>query len=419
MSDPRSLLHRLRSEEGASAVIVAVSMFVLLGGALVAVDAGSLWQTKRNQVTDTDAAALAAARYIRVNGDTACLEAETLGVNSLAGQEAEDVFIENDASTTWADDDEAPFDVEADCVSNAGHVRVATRLDAELVFAPLFGFSDLRSFARSTAQFGPLIAAEGLRPIGICDKDHHFEEWATYQNSAKTDADKLAYEAHETLDPQGHPQYSGAWVTHRVIFDRLPTDPSCGDGPGNWGWIDFNSTSPPNGNSALRTWLEDGYDSTVSLTDPHDCNPESAGDDKCPPKSGAGGGSLSGVLDTLVCPDGTDTEDCEAFPIIVYDDVSCTGGGTTCEYNHVAFVMVVLRGYNKITGNEKTSPQCEAYLTGVSDDPKNCPYFDLEFTDQIMWTGRIGPNPNPLHPTIDGVQLCGVDHDVVDNRCDV
>src|SRR3954463_5276445 len=50
-----------RGERGAVAVVVALLAIVLFGAAAYAIDAGNLWQTRRNMVTATDAGALAAA----------------------------------------------------------------------------------------------------------------------------------------------------------------------------------------------------------------------------------------------------------------------------------------------------------------------------------------------------------------------
>src|SRR2546427_12837476 len=52
----------MRDERGISAVVVVVSLIALFGAAVLSIDAGSAWATRRKIVTATDAAALAAAR---------------------------------------------------------------------------------------------------------------------------------------------------------------------------------------------------------------------------------------------------------------------------------------------------------------------------------------------------------------------
>ncbi|HVL32592.1 MAG TPA: hypothetical protein VM600_03320, partial [Actinomycetota bacterium] len=75
-------LRALRREDGVSAVIVAVSLTAIFGSAVLSVDAGSVWRQRRSIITDTDAAALAAARYIDAGGRAACSAAIASGANS-------------------------------------------------------------------------------------------------------------------------------------------------------------------------------------------------------------------------------------------------------------------------------------------------------------------------------------------------
>src|SRR5919108_3678502 len=81
----------LKREDGISAVIVGIALVTLFGFAVLSVDAGSLWSTRRGLVTDTDAGATAAALYLVDNHGAAC---DTVG----ARNEAENLVTQNNAN---------------------------------------------------------------------------------------------------------------------------------------------------------------------------------------------------------------------------------------------------------------------------------------------------------------------------------
>lgn len=396
MKMPRRL-SRLRDEDGVTAVIVAVSLIAIFGSAVMSVDAGSVWRARRALITDTDAAALAAARYLDANGRSACTEGVTSGPSSAAGNEARTVLEANDVRDTLENLVVSPY--QGDCDRDSGHVRVDARHPIQLHFAGVFGFNNLTAFSSSAAQYGPLTTTTGLRPIAICDKLPHFAEWAAHVNGDDSSWGVGA----------DHPGYAGA-VVHRIYFQRGSS--GCGSASGNWDWLDFNETTNPNGNSALRDWLLNGYAGRISIGDeatgiPPDCNPEKDGSDACAPKTGAGGGSFTEALGWL-------RDNNVVFPIIVYDRVvdkrdpqGCdsadwSGSGENARYCPVAFLLVRIKGWDKVTG-------------AISDNS----YFDFEFVDE-WWVGQIGGDPAEGRPTTHGVQLCGTNYGTtIDTRCDV
>ncbi|MFA5890057.1 MAG: hypothetical protein WDA27_03750 [Actinomycetota bacterium] len=392
-------MRRLRQERGVSAVIVMVSMVALFGAAMLSVDAGSLWKTRRALITDTDAAALAAARYIDAGGSEGCSEAVAGGSSSGAGAEAGYVLGQNDAGASMSRFEVSPY--AGTCTGDAGHVRVDATLPVPLAVAGLFGFKDISAFSSSAAQWGPLAAASGIRPVAVCDKSAHYLEWAAH----------LAGNDARWGTGPGHPGGSGG-VVHRIAFERGSS--GCGDASGNWDWLDFNDNAPPNGNSALSDWLRDGYPGVVSLGDaatglPRDCNADQSGNqESCGPKTGAGGGSFVGSLQYL-----RDTR--TTFPIAVYDRVvddrdprGCaapppwTASGSNARFCPVAFLLVRIHGWSNITGQ-------------LQDNS----YIDLEFLDE-WWVGQVGANPSESRPTVHGVQLCGGNYGAtIDQRCDL
>src|SRR5437867_1812948 len=77
-----------KDERGIAAVIVAISLAALFGALLLSVDAGNLWQTRRNLITATDATALDRAREAALNGSsTACSSSWTSLLTSNGGSD--------------------------------------------------------------------------------------------------------------------------------------------------------------------------------------------------------------------------------------------------------------------------------------------------------------------------------------------
>jgi len=139
-----------RSQDGAVAVIVAVFVaFVAISLLALATDIGSLWQSQRALVTDTDAAALAGAielaeDWMQNGGDC--------GDRAAAEAEAESVLALNDPG-------EANFDIDtnADCEPNpatasdfSGWVQMAAQQRSPGFVS---GRDDLSAGGTTTAEF--------------------------------------------------------------------------------------------------------------------------------------------------------------------------------------------------------------------------------------------------------------------------
>jgi hypothetical protein len=412
----KGLLQRLRGDErGVSAVIVGISLVALFGAAVLAVDSGSLWSARRNLITDTDAAVLAAARYMLANPGAAC-EAVARGENSAAGNEAKTVLAANDAKSTMKLFQVFPYN--GDCASGAGRVRVDGEHKSAPIFAGMFGFKARNVFSSSTSQYGPLSGGNGVRPIAICQQDPHWREWIaaggnpnnpTY--AALNGTDDPATTKFEKPDEGvwdagvDHPNYASvlrvsAHTVHRVSFKKT-SDGACGfDAPGNWGWLDFDPHG--GGSSDLRDRLIDGYNRTVSLgtRDPGDenCDPTQPGYDNCGPETGDMASSKA-ALDKLICT--TDTASCLKFPIVIFDTMKPRGGSNT-DFHPIAFLGVILRGYNKITGGPNAAKG----------------YFDFEFVD-AMFEGDVVGAP-VQDATLKGVNLCGGNYGAqIDLNCNV
>jgi hypothetical protein len=411
-------IQRWRDEEdGAAAIFVAFVLVVIFGAGMLAIDAGSLWTTRRQVVTATDSAALAAAAYFAQNPSEACVDPDA------GTPEAQTLLDENSAIMTGTPD------VSPNATCTAGSVRVEATRNVPLFFAPLFGTTSTQAASSATAEWGPTNLGSGIRPIAVCVHDPHVVEWIALQNNTLTqgaydllrgtdDGDALGdmYDARYDHPTEGYVTgkektgtYDQAGVVHRIAFEKFKNPTACGSSSGNWGWLCFAEKTKC-GASNLKTWLEEGYHKSVDLgsaaPNDEDCDLDKAGFQDCLSHTGAIA-ATEAALDALVCPGTHDADTCDAagksFPLQIFDEVSGTGKS---EYSPAAFLGVVLRGYNRVTGG------------GCDKDPTKCGWFDFEFIDYVT-SGPVGP-VNPLLPTITSFGLCGIDHDTAGftGRCD-
>jgi Flp pilus assembly pilin Flp len=142
---------RFRDERGATAVIVALLMVVLIGMLALTVDGGLLWTKFRQIRTANDAAALAAA-YSCANGE------------GLSGAEATAVNIATanvvDATTTQ------PGSYPRGCVVEGGEVTVHFGAEQSLMFGPAIGVSSPKPVAaQATAIWGGAGGASNVAPL--------------------------------------------------------------------------------------------------------------------------------------------------------------------------------------------------------------------------------------------------------------
>lgn len=435
-----------RDEEGASLVVVAVSLIGLFGVSMLAVDGGALLTTRRSAVTATDAAALAAALKLDTGPASDCLQAAA-DLPSDAEDEADAVLAANDPRIT----SNSEFDVDPDdALCQAGKVRVEADVESPLFFAGIFNFAPQQVHSKSTAQFGPLGIAEGLRPIGVCIENEHVQEWAAYQADPTgsplplkgtdnplypedpTGSDPTYGNAYgdQNLGVFDHPSMSskdsdysrgnnrhyGAEVglVHRLVFAKSSSE--CPNAPGSWGWICYvGKCGASHTEDNLSDLLTNGFGKAVDLGElevrgDEECDEGSGSGQWCSGKTGANA-SLArpdGPLARLVCSEtkqATDP-DCEQFPILVYEDrVTDTG---VVYYEPRAFLGVVLRDFAKVTGCNESKPA-------------ECGWFDFEFVS-LRWEGQVTGAASVTSgiPTIRGVQLCGGNYGgTLDERCDV
>ncbi len=366
----RALHH---SERGISSVIVAVSLIALFGAAVLSVDAGSLWQTRRNIITGTDAAALAEARALSSSSAASCTGVWNAALTdnvpaSLLTPEACAVFHPVNGKT--------------------GYVTVEARQRSTAKFSGVFGMGDQSAYSLSAALWGFPPAVKGLRPIGICVENSHIQEWLKLKNGTITQAQYdalrggLGHPIASGVGPGEEPSppvlYPANAVVHRILFTKENPDACGANAPGNWGFQDYNGGD--NSNAEMRDWLLGGFFGNNVGVGPPDCNADNATQNEdCSADTGSSGGSINTALRQIIN---------KTFPILIFDSVTGTGSGV--KYNPYAFVGVTLRGW-RVTG-----------LAALR-------YFDFEFTDLTL-EGTCC-TADGVDTGIRGIKLCAVDHD--------
>ena len=326
---------RPQAHDGAVAIIVAICLLLIFAAGAIAIDLGSAWETKRAQIVDTDAAALAGARELATSGDCA-----------LARDAAEQLLQDNTGRpgltlqpSAWA------------CIGDT----VTVDYTGEAQQALSGGLTDsLEVFASSTAtflqqEFGP------LRPMVICYPD-------------------LPSGTLPPADPPDDP------ISFIVGMGKTWNHSQCGGGGGSgtWGWNCFDQFCQPDD---IETYIDGGYPGTVTLGSaqsdgsPHPYVPVPPSDEDCEP-----GGSLDW------CQARTGTEQQEealtelvgkTFSIIVSDcigeleeDGSCDrSGGSNTEIHPYAFAYVRLDAW------------CERKNSKAIWFPSDAPFTEKECLD--------------------------------------
>jgi hypothetical protein len=140
---------RRHGERGATAVIVAISLFAMLGLVVLTVDVGQLLFKRREMVNASDAAALAAAQSCAGLGDT---DDPAIMANVFAQQ---NVSVATGGITEMVGCDGPAF----------GHVTVQYGVDQSLFFAGVLGANGpARVTTSATAGWGP---TGGGNPVPI------------------------------------------------------------------------------------------------------------------------------------------------------------------------------------------------------------------------------------------------------------
>ena len=227
-------------ELGAVAVIVAIVATLVIAMAAFALDTGDLWQSRRNLIVGTDAAALAAAEIYASNG------------NGCAGT----------PSTYMAKND--PDGSVTGCSFTslgpaAGYVTVDGERTVDYTFAGVFGLESHDVQSTTTAAYGQPNGLRGLRPLGLCADSPELGAWMASGMSTP--------------------------FTTTITYGKNAPDDCGANVPGNWGVLDFDGGA--NSSNDTKNWIEFGYPGLVTApgTSPGD--------------PGAFSNSLGSALNTL------------------------------------------------------------------------------------------------------------------------
>jgi hypothetical protein len=304
---PRRARH---GEEGAIAVLVALSLTVLIGAAALAIDLGSGYATKRDLVTDLDAAALAGARSLadglRENPKS-CPSAPT-GPLRKAVEDAVDVVLAANGSAASA---EKP---QIDCARRT--VRVEGSPQARTVFAPLMGVDEIRPSGYAVARAvdsggGPIL------PLTICKDSSAIAPFF------------------------GEPTPVGLTVKipHQSTVDDL-----CGGSQPNFGFWGENNASD------LKVWMETSPPDSVNVRlSPLECIAPKASPEPgwCNGETGKKVSVMQGLQSRQSnkgCSLNSPAANCEVLTILLHEKFTC---GANCATNAIfkpyGFLDVLVR----------------------------------------------------------------------------
>ncbi len=311
-----------RNDRGAVIALTAIALVVLMGAAAIAVDVGVGWNTRRDLVTSTDAAALAAAQTYAAGGDGCTTTGPQYLALNAAGSMMTGCILGSSATAQ-------------------GTVTVNAEKDVDVYFGRAIGLQPYTTNSSTTARWGPPASATGLRPIGLCADA--IDSFFASPNSTQTL--EISY------DDQG----SGSG---QIDF--------CGndDPEGNWGIVDFGNDA--NSAAQIKDELRNGYPLPVYTgTIGGDCTSEAYA---C--YEGSTGQGLTNAYKTQL--DYLKSNDIY-FSVPIFDFFT-DGSGANLEFHLVAFARVRIIDY-KLTGSSRsiTLEFSPGLITGTCCNPGGPP----------------------------------------------
>ncbi len=224
-------MRRLADERGATAVLVAILIVVLVGFAAFAVDVGALYQERRELQNGADGAALATAQECASDLAACLLEApsstDCVVDTSLFSGIAHD-YADWNANDGKSNVECVLIDISGESVTVTTRTEVAgTGADAiPHWFAPVLGIPESTVGAQASARWGTAGAMTTL-PLAICERAFNFHTETgtafggppyTIRYAVPNPASPLA--ANEDCSNPSYDTYSGG-------FGWLDTDEDC------------------------------------------------------------------------------------------------------------------------------------------------------------------------------------------------
>jgi hypothetical protein len=200
-------------------VLTAIMILALMAVGALAVDLGNQWQARRDVITATDAAALAAAQDY-AHGGNGCDPLSTTGAYEYVHDNRPSATIDDPGGCV------ATFSTAA-----SGFVTVTARDAVDYLFGSALGKGSGTVTASTTARWGfPIVG--GLRPFGLCGNDPGILAWL----AAPTPG-----------------------TTMRVSLLRGSSDDALCGASGNWGFLDLTQDNGGIGVKEMADWIESGY----------------------------------------------------------------------------------------------------------------------------------------------------------------
>jgi len=179
-----------QAQHGATLIMVALSLVILLGISALAIDLVSLYVGRSEAQRAADAAALAGADVFVTSGYSSGLvtkgtvrtmaanAASTVGNKNLVGGKSPTIGTTFDASCPPAASSDGCIDL--DTYPNDPRITVVARQTMPIFFVKIFGVTSAKVSAQATAEAynpsggGPPVAAKCLKPwiLPNCDKNH-------------------------------------------------------------------------------------------------------------------------------------------------------------------------------------------------------------------------------------------------------
>lgn len=149
MKQNRYLSFLFKEEKGTAMILVALCMFMLIGFAAIAVDAGTLFFEKSRLQKAMDAAALGGAQRLLVSKT----ESENVAADLASKNGFSDVNIQTEVKKS---------------------IKVSKTVNKQLTFARLIGFksADVSASALAEIQHEALVETDNAIPVGIEKSDY-------------------------------------------------------------------------------------------------------------------------------------------------------------------------------------------------------------------------------------------------------
>ncbi|HEX5936904.1 MAG TPA: pilus assembly protein TadG-related protein [Actinomycetota bacterium] len=271
--------HTLRrapsGEDGATLIIVTLSLLALFGMMVLVVDVGSLLYARRAMVNAADAAALAAAQ--------SCGQKEGL---TEANLQAEFFTVANQSGAVVVDGYPQYF---PSCDSPAGLVTVRVTTQRPLFFAPVLGFdSDTPVATEATASWGGAGAGEKVAPLMLSADRLHSTDCDIPPADPAAQQDRICtFWWNNSSRGQANPDLANAeWGT----LDLLKWDVTSG--------VNCDNSTPPQ----FQEWMLEGFELPLPIDS--DFYGAAAGDTHTYVCRGQGnfGNALDTDIEAAACP---------------------------------------------------------------------------------------------------------------------